>query len=118
MWKFRPKELGHEPKMNEPIFCHPNAKSVGSYKKGFITLLEGCNLRIANDGGNRAPYSPRQTYATMKINEVPVYQLAVNMVTSLEMIEKFYSHARSTDPSFAVSITKGNQSGSGRALPF
>jgi hypothetical protein len=54
----------------------------------------------------------------MRINEVPVYQLAVNMGTSVEMIEKFYSHARSTDPSFAVSITKGNQSGSGRALPF
>jgi hypothetical protein len=36
----------------------------------------------------------------------------------VEMIEKFYSHARSNDASFAVSITKGNQSGSGRALPF
>ena len=34
------------------------------------------------------------------------------------MIEKFYSHARTTDPRFAESITRGNQSGSGKVLPF
>jgi integrase len=118
IWEFRSKELGNDPDMNEPIFCHPNGKSVGSYKKGFITLLEGCDLRIANDGGNRTLYSLRHTYATMRINEVPVYQLAVNMGTSVQMIERFYSHARSTDPSFAVSMTKGNQSGLGTVLPF
>jgi len=119
LWEFRSDELGHEPDMNEPIFCHPDGKSVGSYKKGFIQLLEGCKLRVAKDGGNRTPYSLRHTYATMRINEVPVYQLAVNMGTSVEMIEKYYSHARTTDPSFAQSMTKGNQtSSSGRALPF
>ena len=118
IWEFRSKELGHEPKMNEPIFCHPNGETVGSYKKGFIQLLEECDLRVANDGGNRTPYSLRHTYATMRINEVPVYQLAVNMGTSVEMIEKYYSHARTTDPSFARSMTKGNQTGSGRVLPF
>ena len=118
LWEFRSEELGHEPKMNEPIFCHPNGKTVGSYMKGFIQLLEECDLRVSKDGGNRTPYSLRHTYATMRINEVPVYQLAVNMGTSVEMIEKYYSHARTTDPSFAESMTRGNQTGSGRALPF
>ena len=54
----------------------------------------------------------------LRINEVPVYQLAMNMGTSVEMIERFYSHARTTDPRFAASVTKGNQSNSGKALPF
>jgi hypothetical protein len=45
----------------------------------------------------------------MRTSEVSVYQLAVNMATSAEMIQKFYSHARSTDPSFAQSMTKNDQ---------
>ena len=118
IWEFRSEELGYEPKMNEPVFCHFNGKTIGSYKKGFIQLMDECNLRVTNDGENRTLYSLRHTYATMRINEVPVYQLAVNMGTSVEMIEKYYSHARTTDPSFALSMTKGNQTGSGRALPF
>ena len=118
IWEFRSEELGHEPNMSEPIFCHPDGNPVGSFKKGFIQLLEECNLRVTSDGEKRTPYSLRHTYATMRINDVPVYQLAVNMGAAVEMIEKYYSHARTTDPSFAESMTKGNQTGSGRALPF
>ena len=118
IWEFRSEELGYEPNMSEPIFCHPDGNPVGSFKKGFIQLLEECNLRVTSDGEKRTPYSLRHTYATMRINDVPVYQLAVNMGAAVEMIEKYYSHARTTDPSFAESMTKGNQTGSGRALPF
>jgi len=118
LWEFRVKELEHEPDMNEHIFCHPDGKRIGSYKKSFIALLEKCGLRLTNDGEYRTPYSLRHTYATMRINEVPVYQLAMNMGTSVEMIERYYSHARTTDPRFAASVTKGNQSNSGKALPF
>ena len=52
------------------------------------------------------------------LNEVPIYQLAVNMGTSVEMIEDYYSHAKVRDKEFASSMTKGNQRGSSKALPF
>jgi hypothetical protein len=44
-------------------------------------------LRQDKDGNNRTLYSLRHTYATMRINEVPIYQLAVNMGAGVEMIE-------------------------------
>lgn len=118
LWDFRSAELGKEPYMTETIICHTNGKRVGSYKKGFENLLVGCGLRQDKDGSNRTLYSLRHTYATMRINEVPIYQLAVNMGTSVEMIENYYSHARTKDPAFVATITKGNQKGSGKVLPF
>lgn len=119
LWDHRCKELGFEPNMSEFVFCKPDGSKVGSYKKGFISLLEGCGLRVDQfTGQNRTLYSLRHTYATMRINEVPVYQLAVNMGTSVEMIELYYSHARTRSPEFAKTVTKGNQTSEGRTLPF
>ena len=54
----------------------------------------------------------------MRINEVPIYQLAINMGTSVKMIEEYYSHAKTKDPKFADTITKGNQRGQSKVLPF
>ncbi len=104
--------------MGELIFCHPDGKRVGSYKKGFENLLVECQLQKDNEGKNRTLYSLRHTYTTMRINKVPVYQLAVNMWTSVEKIEQYYSHARTADPAFVSAMTEGNQTGTGRALPF
>lgn len=118
LWDFRVAELGTQPEMTEPLFCHPNGRRIGSYKKGFEALLNECALRKDLYGNNRTLYSLRHTYATMRINRVPIYQLAVNMGTGVDMIELYYSHARTTDPAFISSITQGNQKGSGRALPF
>ena len=99
-------------------FVTPDGSSVGSYKKGFQKLLDECDLRLDNDGNYRTLYSLRHTYATMRINEVPIYQLAVNMGTSVKMIEEYYSHAQTKDPKFAESMTKGNQKGNSKVLPF
>ena len=118
LWEFRSKETDQAINKREFVFCHPNGKSIGSYTKGFQNLLHECDLRVAPDGMNRTLYSLRHTYATMRINEVSVYQLAVNMGTSVEMIENYYSHARTSDPIFVSAITKGNQKSSGKALPF
>ena len=118
IWEWRSDELGRGPSMDESIFCHPDGRKVGSYKKGFEKLLKECGLRKDNDGNNRTIYSLRHTYATMRINLVPIYQLAVNMGTSVEMIEEYYSHAKTADPAFISTLTKGNQTGSGKALPF
>ena len=122
IWEFRKNELGIEDdnKMDktEYIFCHPNGKYVHYYRSSFDTLMRDSGLEYDVDGNRRTIYSFRHTYATMRVNEVPVYQLAINMGTSVEMIEKFYGHARSKDPTFAATVTKGNQKSEGSALPF
>ena len=73
-------------------------------------------MRITKGGQKRTIYSLRHTYATIKINEVPICQLALNMGASVKIIEEYYSHAKSKDPKFAQSVTKGTQRGSGKVL--
>jgi len=121
IYEYRKDELGvSDDKFDrtEIIFCHPNGKRIGTYRGSFETLLKETKLRKDKNGNNRTLYSLRHTYATMRINEVPIYQLAVNMGTSVEMIEDYYSHAKVRDKEFASSMTKGNQKGSRKALPF
>ena len=93
-----------------------NQRSVSFW--GGRGLLEKCDLRVSKSGEYRTIYSLRHTYATQRINEVSVYQLSVNMGTSVKMIEEFYSHAKVKDPEFAKSITKGNQKGSSEIPSF
>lgn len=121
IYEYRRDELGKTDNSfdrTEFIFCHPNGKRIGTYRGSFETLLKDTKLRKDKNGNNRTLYSIRHTYATMRINEVPIYQLAVNMGTSVEMIEDYYSHAKVRDKEFASSMTKGNQKGSSKALPF
>lgn len=121
LYEYRRDELGKTDDnfdRSEFIFCHPNGNKIGYYRGSFETLLNDSGLRKDKNGNNRTLYSLRHTYATMRINEVPIYQLAVNMGTSVEMIEDYYSHAKVRDSDFASSMTKGNQKGSAKALPF
>jgi integrase len=97
------KKLNHD----EPIFCHPDGKPIGSFKKGFEHVLDGAGILYGSDGKKRVPYSLRHTYATMRISEgVSVFQLAANMGTSVEMIENFYGKKRMRDPKMATEVTK------------
>ena len=76
--------------LEEPIFCHPNGRPIGSFKKGFEQVLNEAGVLRGSDGKKRVPYSLRHTYAAMRISEgVSVFQLAANMGTSVEMIESF-----------------------------
>ena len=121
LYEYRRDELGKTDDdfdRTEFIFCHPDGKRIGTYRGSFETLLKDTKLRKDKNGNNRTLYSLRHTYATMRINEVPIYQLAINMGTSVEMIEDYYSHAKVRDKEFASSMTKGNQKGSAKALPF
>ena len=121
IYEFRRDEIGvtdEEFNRNEPIFCHPNGNSVGDYRGSYNGLLEGLGMRKGKNGDNRTIYSLRHTYATMRINEVPIYQLAMNMGTSVEMIEDYYSHAKVRSKEFATTMTQGNQKGGKKALPF
>jgi len=89
--EFRSKELGKTPDQNEVICCHKDGSSIGSFKKGFNTVLETYGLRTDLEGNNFTLYSLRHTYATFRIEEgAPHYLIAQNMGTSIEMLEKHY----------------------------
>ena len=104
--KFRSEEV-KKLKPDEPIFCHPDGRPIGSFKKGFEQVLEEAEILHGSDGKKRVPYSLRHTYATMRISEgVSVFQLAANMGTSVEMIENFYGKKRMRDPKMATEVTK------------
>jgi integrase len=93
--------------LDEPLFCHPDGKPIGSFKKGFEQVLDEAEILYGSDGQKRVPYSLRHTYATMRISEgVSVFQLAANMGTSVEMIENFYGKKRMRDPKMATEVTK------------
>jgi integrase len=104
--KHRSEEVG-KLDSNERVFCHPDGRAIGSFKKGFQQALEGAGVLRGSDGKKRVPYSLRHTYATMRISEgVSVFQLAANMGTSVEMIESFYGKKRMRDPKMATEVTK------------
>jgi integrase len=107
--------------LEEPIFCHPNGRPIGSFKKGFEQALNEAGVLRGSDGKKRVPYSLRHTYATMRISEgVSVFQLAANMGTSVEMIESFYGKKRMRDPKMATEVTKfrGGDHTTNKATPY
>ena len=62
---------------------------------------KGLEYLYGPDGSTCVPY------ATMRLSEgVSVFQLAANMGTLVEMIEKFYGKKRVRDPKAATELTK------------
>ena len=93
LWKHRLKELGHKPSLTEPIFCHEDGSPIGSFKKGFETVLKEAGIEYDRYGEKRTIYSLRHTYATFQLQDgVNHYALARNMGTSIKMLEQFYGH--------------------------
>ena len=80
----------------ERVFCLRDGtfQSADSLRPLFKKLLEDAGLLYDEFGKARTLYSCRHTYATFRLlyKKVPVHTLAVNMGTSLAMIEKHYSH--------------------------
>ena len=67
------------------IFCHPDGKPIGSFKKGIEQALGEAGILDGSDGKKRVPVSLSHTYATMRISEgVSVFHPI--MGTSVEMI--------------------------------
>jgi integrase len=112
LMRFRSGELEISPAGDEFIFCRTDGKATGNFKKGFERIVKEAGVLYGSDGKRRVPYSLRHTYATMRISEgVSVFQLAANMGTSVEMIEKFYGKKRVRDPKMATEITKRSGDG-------
>lgn len=91
------KEFGDRKlKPDDYVFSDENGNSIASFKKGFNQLLKAADLEYDNEGRKRTIYSFRHTYATFRLNMggVSVYDLAMNMGTSVEMIERHYGHLK------------------------
>jgi integrase len=93
IYDHRKRDLNYDPPMDEYVFCHRNGKAIGSFKKGFESLLTFCDLLESSNGKRRTLYSLRHFYATMRLSEeVSPYLLAQQMGTSIEMLQRFYGH--------------------------
>lgn len=83
-----------EAKHDEYVFVDRsgNRVSTESLRQSFRQFLEHHNLKEGADGKNRTLYSLRHTYATIALTEGrDIHKLAVQMGTSVAMLEKFYS---------------------------
>jgi len=100
-------ENGYEMTENDFVFVNEQGKQIQSFKNGFDALLKSLDLTHDNHGAKYAPYSLRHTYATFRLiyGGVSVYELAQNMGTSVEMIERHYGHSKPED--VAGRMTKG-----------
>ena len=89
---------GNEVPNGEAVFCSIPGKAIGSFKKGFDSLVRFADLTKDSQGQKRTIYSLRHSYATFRLIEgVNQYLLAQNMGTSVEMIERFYGHVKPSD---------------------
>lgn len=85
-------------------------KTPTSYNRMFEQFLKEHNLLVDPiTGKNRVLYSLRHTYATvaLEIDKVEIHTLALQMGTSVGMIEKHYSHLNAVK---AVNQLRGEQS--------
>ena len=102
----RQQEGGSAVSPSETLFCHPDGTPIRSFKKSFEQALRKAGVLFDSDGKKRTPYSLRHTYATVRLSEGVIFQLAANMGTSVEMLETFYGKKRVRDPKMATEITK------------
>ncbi|SFV36573.1 Phage integrase family protein [Devosia crocina] len=83
---------GRAPGPNDPVFTNHDGERIGSIKRSLNNLLEATGMKADAFGRPRTAYSFRHTYATNQIRDgVDVYMLAINMRTSVRMIEMYYS---------------------------
>ena len=84
--------------------CSP----IGSFKKGFETVLKEAGIEHDRYGEKRTIYSLRHTYATFQLQDgVNHYALARNMGTSVKMLEQFYGHV--ANRAMASELTKSRK---------
>jgi integrase len=103
--KNKTQEISIKPSLSEFVFCNRDGSKIVSFKKGFEAFLKKYNLHINSDGDRHTLYSLRHTYATFRLSSgVDIYALALNMGTSVEMIEKHYGHL--TNKGNASELTK------------
>lgn len=82
-------------KLDAPVFCLPDGTVTNNLRQTFKVFLEENDLLVCpKTGQDRTLYSLRHTYATFALvkDGIDIHTLAVQMGTSVQMIEKHYSH--------------------------
>jgi integrase len=100
LFDLRKEELdGVRPSPNEYVFLSRlTGKPYTSFKTSFNSMLKYCGIELEKDGLNRTIYSLRHFYGTQRLKgNISPYILAKQMGTSVEMIEKHYSHVLTKD---------------------
>ncbi|MGE5478134.1 MAG: tyrosine-type recombinase/integrase [Bacteroidales bacterium] len=86
------------------IWCNEVGEVIADFREGFNTLIRAAGVEFDSNGVKMTLYSLRHTYITYRLQEgVGVYDIATNCGTSVAMIEKYYSDAKSAD--FVNSLT-------------
>ena len=79
-----------------PVFALPDGTETRNLRQTFNELLKKADLlEDPRTGKNRTLYSLRHMYATLQLTytkSINIHLLAVQMGTSVSMIEKHYSH--------------------------
>lgn len=105
IYKQRCKELSRgrpdgemiKPDSSEAIFCHPDGSPIQQFKHSFKSVLNYAKVPVEVDGKARTIYSLRHFYATRRLSkEASAHLIAKQMGTSIEMLEKHYSHVISS----------------------
>jgi integrase len=100
LFDLRKEELeGSPPPPNEFVFLsRRTGKPYSTFKTSFNSMLKYCEITVEKDGLNRTIYSLRHFYGTQRLRgNINPYILSKQMGTSVEMIEKYYSHAMTKD---------------------
>ena len=99
LFDLRKEELGFDPPLNEYLFLSRRTnKPYTSFKTSFNGVLKYCGVPIEKNGMNRTIYSLRHFYGTQRLKgDMNPYHLSKQMGTSVEMIEKHYSHVLTKD---------------------
>ena len=94
LWDEFKDRHGRPPYDDDPVFSAYDGKRLGSMKKSLNGLLEAADLKQDSVGRTFSAYCFRHSYATWQLQKDPpmdIYTLAINMRTSVKMIENYYS---------------------------
>lgn len=92
LWDAFRTQFGRAPEPTDAVFVNIDGQRAQNYKKSLNSLLEATGLKQDAFGRARTAYSFRHTYATNQLRKgTDIYTLAINMRTSVRMIEMYYS---------------------------
>ena len=99
LWLDQLAELTGRTDDEDYLFCLPDGSPIKDLPHMFTQLITDCNLLRDTQGNRRTLYSLRHTYATYRIiyANAPYEILALQMGTSVNMIEQHYSHLKVED---------------------
>lgn len=91
------KRFGWDFSEEMPVFMDEYGKPIGSFTRGLNSTLEEAGLLYTPDGKKRCAMSFRPTFITLALakGEMSNMQLAVNLGTSVEVIERHYNRMKS-----------------------